>query len=271
VERELPKPDRAQLSVMAALVLLSYALTRLVVLPSVTADLVLFGLLVSFELNTNSVMLTLAAVLTTAGAAWLLRSHPNATTQRSTAEHWVIPGLAALGVGAILSRVPLGLGLGIGLALAACLLIAVLVAEFVVFDPTDPRYDAAALGLRTLAYLLLIGAIFAVRATGARAAFGIPIVMVCSSAVAWRLLRLGVPQVRVWRYALLIGILTAQVAWGLHYWPTSPLQQSLILGLIAYLGEGFILAHLKDGITAARALEFAILAVLSLSATAFAN
>ncbi len=270
MERELPKPDRGQLSVTAALVLLSYTLARLVVLPSVSADFTLFGLVVRFEINTHIVMLALAAALTTAGAAWLLQSHPQATTRRSTVAHWVIPGLAALGVGAILSRVPLGLGLGVGLALAAALLIAVFVAEFVVFDPTDPRYDAAVLGLRALAYLLLIGAFFAVRATGVRAAFAIPIVMVCSSAVAWRLLRLGVPQVPVWRYALLIGIVAAQLAWGLHYWPTSPLKQALILGLVVYLGEGFMLAHLKEGITRARALELAILAALALAATSFA-
>lgn len=270
MERELPTPDRDQLSIMAALVLLSYTLARLVVLPTIGADFTFLGLLVRFEINTNLIMLTLAAALTTAGAAWLLGSHPNASAQRSTAEHWVIPGLAALGVGAILSRVPLGPGLGVGLALAAGLLTAVFVAEFIVFDPTDPRYDVASLGLRSLAYLLLIGVIFTIQATDIRAAFAIPIVMVCSSAVAWRLLRLGVPQSSVWRYALLSGFITTQLAWGLHYWPTSPLQQALILGLVAYLGEGFLLAHLQEGITAARVLELAILAGLSLVATAFA-
>lgn len=271
MERELPNPDLDQLSVMAALVLLSYTLARLVVLPSIGAEITILGLLVRLEINTHLVMLALAAALTTAGAAWLLGSHPNASSQRSTAEHWVIPGLAALGVGAILSRIPLGLGLAIGLALAAGLLIAVLVAEFIVFDPTDPRYDVASLGLRSLAYLLLIGVIFAVQATDIRAAFAIPIVMTCSCAVAWRLLRLGVPQSSVWPYALLIGFITTQLAWGLHYWPTSPLQQALILGLVTYLGEGFLLAHLQEGITAARALELAVLAGLSLIATAFAT
>jgi hypothetical protein len=264
-------PDRDQLSVMAALVLLSYTLARLVVLPTIAAEFSLLGLLIPFEINTHLVMLALAAALNTAGAAWLLGSHPAAATQRSTAEHWVIPGFAALAVGGILSRVPLGLGLGIGLALAAVLLIAVLVAEFIVFDPTDPRYDAASLGLRSLAYLLLIGVIFAVQATDIRAAFAIPIVMACSSAVAWRLLRLGAPKLRVWRYALLIGFVTTQLAWGLHYWPTAPLQQALILGLVTYLGEGFILAHIQEGITRARILELAVVAGLSLIATVFAG
>jgi hypothetical protein len=270
VERDLPNPDRDQLSVMAALVLLSYTLARLVVLPTIGAEFTILGLLVRFEINTHLIMLALAAALTTAGAAWLLGSHPNASAQRSTAEHWVIPGLAALGVGAILSRVPLGPGLGVGLALAAALLVAVFVAEFIVFDPTDPRYDAASLGLRSLAYLLLIGVIFAIQATDIRAVYAIPIVMVCGTAVAWRLLRLGVPQASVWRYALLSGFVTTQLAWGLHYWPTSPLQQALILGLVAYLGEGFLLAHLQEGITPARALELAALSGLVLMATVFA-
>jgi hypothetical protein len=271
VERELPNPDRDHLSVMAALVLLSYALTRLVVLPSISTEVALLGLLVRFEIDTQFVMLTLAAALTSAGAAWLMQSHPQAKAQQSTFEHWVMPGLAALGLGSILGRVPLGLGLGIGLALAAGLLIAVLVAEYIVFDPTDPRYNLAALGLHILAYLLIFGAYFAVHAVGMRAIYSLPIVMAFSSAVAWRLLRLGLPGVRVWPDALLIGFVTAQLAWGLHYWPVSAIQQAMILGLATYLGEGFIVAHRGGGITKAKALEFAILAGISLIFTAIAS
>ena len=271
MERELPNPDRDHLSVMAALVLLSYALTRLVVLPTIFTEFSILGLLVRFEIDTQFIMLTLAAGLTSAGAAWLMQSHPQARAQRSTFEHWVMPGLATLGLGAILARVPLGVGLGIGLALAAGLLIAVLVAEYVVFDPADPRYEVAALGLRILAYLLLSGALFAVFAVGMRAVYGVPIVMLCSSAVVWRLLRLGIPGVRVWRYALLIGLVTAELAWGLHYWPITAIKQALILGLATYLGEGFIVAHHKEGITRSKALEFAILTVLSLIVIVFAT
>jgi hypothetical protein len=270
VERELPNPDRDHLSVMAALVLLSYALTRLVVLPTILSEFTILGLLVRFEINTQFVMLTLAAGLTSAGAAWLMQSHPQAKAQRSTFEHWVMPGLAALGLGAILFRVPLGIGLGIGLALAAGLLIAVLVAEYIVFDPTDPRYNVAALGLRILAYLLLSGALFAVHAVGLRAFFSVPIVMACSSAVAWRLLRLGLPGVRVWRYALLIGLVSAELAWGLHYWPITAIKQAMILSLATYLGEGFVVAHHQEGITKTKALEFTLLTLLSLIVIAFA-
>jgi hypothetical protein len=264
---ERPQPDRDRLSALTALVLMAYALIRIVELPTLQAEFSVFGLLIHLEFNTRFVMLSLAAALTAAGADWLIRSHPLAKSDVSTYEHWVIPGLAALGVGAILTRIPEGPGLWLGLALVAGLLIAVMVAEFIVHDANDPRHDFAETGLTALAYLLLVGAFFAVRATGLRAAFAIPLVMACSTSVAWRLLRLARVQGPQLPYAVVVGAATAQVAWGLHYWPIEPLRQGLLLGLVTYLGNGFVLAILRDGLNRERTIELVGVAAVALAAT----
>lgn len=253
------------MSVLTALVLLSYTLLRIVEIPASRAEFTLLGLLFRFEFNTRNVMLTLAAGLTAAGADWLIRAHPWREPGRSTREHWVMPGLAALGVGAILARLPMGPAWWVGLGLSAGLLIAVLATEFIVSESDDPRYDGAALGLATLAYLFLVGALFAIRATGQRATFAVPLVFLATAAVAWRLLKLDLPERRVALHAGLVGVVLAQVSWGLHYWPMTPLRFALILGLAGYLVTGIVRAQLREDFGRAARVEFSIVGAVALA------
>jgi hypothetical protein len=253
-------------SALTALVLLTYTLIRIVVIPSFEAEFTLLGLLLSFEINTNSVMLTLAAGLAIAGADWLIRSHPNVKEGQIRPEHWVIPGLAALGAGAIISRLPEGPTFWIGLILTATLLITLLMAEFVVVSSDDPRHEMASIGLSTLAYLLLIGAFFAMRSAGLRAVFAVPLAFIASAAVSWRLLRLSKQKTGAWRHASLVGLVTAQTAWGLHYWQLTPLRGALLLGLTIYLWNGFALLHREGQIVRTRIIEFVIVLAISLTA-----
>ncbi len=226
---ELPQPDRERLSALTALILLAYGLVRIVALPTLFAEFEVFGLLLRLELNTQIVMLSISAGLAIAGAEWLLQSHPSIDLRQRTIEHWIIPGLAAVGIGALIIRVPAGPALGVGLVLAAGLLISVLVAEFIVLFAADPRRDAAAIGLRILAYLLLVESIFALKATGMRAAFAVPLILIASAGVSWRLLRLGRVRRGAWIYALVVGWLTAQIGWN-HFTaalaPSGPLTRS---------------------------------------------
>jgi hypothetical protein len=266
VARQLPQPDRNRLSVLSALVLLSYTLLRIVELPAPRAEFTVLGLLLRFEINTSNVILTLAAALTAAGADWLIGAHPWREKGRSTREHWVMPSLAALGVGAILARLPMGPAWWMGLGLSAALVIAILATEFVVSEADDPRYDAAALGLTALAYLFLVGALFAIRATGQRATFAVPMVFLASAAVAWRLLKLELPKTHVALYAGIVGLLLAQISWGLHYWPITPLRFALLLGLAGYLATGVTRAHLRGELGRASRVELSIVGAVALAA-----
>ncbi len=254
------------MSVLSALVLLSYTLLRIVELPALRADLTVLGLLLRFEVNTRNLMLTLTAALTAAGADWLIRAHPWRATGRSTREHWVLPGLAALGVGAILARLPMGPTWWLGLGLSAVLLIAILATEFIVSEADDPRHDTAALVLATLAHLFLVGALFAIRATGQRATFAVPLVFLSTGAVAWRHLKLELPERRVALQASLVGVVLAQISWGLHYWPLTPLRFALILGLANYLATGIAGAYMREEFGRAARVEFSLVGAVALAA-----
>jgi hypothetical protein len=269
MDRQPPRPDRDRLSTLTALVLLAYSLTRIVILPAWSVEFTALGLILRLEVNALFVMLALAAALTAAGADWLIQAHPWHTSGQPTYPHWIIPGLASLAAWAILSRIPQGPAWWIGLGLAALLLLTVLVTEFVVFDPDDPRYDGAAVGLTALAYLLLVGVLFAIQAAALRATFAVPLVLAASSGVSWRLLRLQAPRSPVLRYALLVGLGIAQMAWGLHYWPVTPLRAALVLGLGAYVATGLALAHLRGSIDRASLLEFGAVAAMAMAVILF--
>jgi hypothetical protein len=252
---------------MTALILLAYALIRVADLPTVAPEVTVAGLIVRFEINTRLIMLTLTAALTAAGADWLLRSHPACEPAQSTAEHWILPGLASFGLGAILSRLPEGLGLWLGLPAAAVLLTSVLVAEYIVYDPEDPRYDLLALILRTLAYLLLAGLLFAINGAGVRAIFAVPLTFTAAGLVSWRLMRLeAVFAGTALRFAILIGALAAQLTWALHYWPTPPLKIALINGLCVYLSYNMVGLIRSGEVGRGRVMEIVVVGIVGLLA-----
>jgi len=261
---ELPRPDRERLSALGALVLLAIALVRVVDLPRLPFEFAVAGLLIRVEVNRAVVLVGLAAAVTVAGADWLARSHPRGPTGWSRLEHVIIPGLATLATGAILTRIEPGPSLWVGLALAAGLLLAVLVAEFVVIDPQDPRRMTALIGLTALAQVLLTGVYFALFSLGVRAFFSIPLSFVATAAVAWRLLRLRNPESRPALYAVAIGVGVAQLMWGLYYLPLAAFQPALILGLIAYLAIQTTVSLLRRRLARARALEYAAVAGLGM-------
>jgi hypothetical protein len=181
----------------------------------------------------------------------------------------VIPGLAALGLGAILARLPAGIPLAVGLGVAGLLLYGVLAAEFVVFQPDDPRAGWASLGLRTLSFLLLVGVVFAIRAARVRAAFAIPLVILAAAAVVWRILVIesGAGDRRAAAYAAATAWVVGQLGWALHYWPGPPLKFALVLGAVAYAGIGLGRGHLLRAGRAGPLIEHAAVACLALVLT----
>jgi len=269
MEPSLPRPDGERLGAMVALVLLASGLLRIVQLPAVEAEFGLLGLLVRLRLDTQFVMLTLAAGLAFTGVDWLLQSHPLAAQARPGLDHRLIPGLGALGLGAILARLPAGLPLAVGLGVAGLLLYGIFAAEFVVFDPEDPRASWVGLGLRTLSFLLLVGVAFAIRAARVRAAFAIPLVSLATAAVVWRILVLhsGTADRRAAAYAAATAWVVGQLAWALHYWPGPPLRMALLLGAVAYAGTGLSRSQLTRAGRAGQVVEQAVVASLALIAT----
>jgi hypothetical protein len=265
VNEELPQPDRDRLSILIALVLLAYSLIRIVSLPTAVLQYSWLGLIFRLEINTSTVMIALATLISVSGADWVIRTHPEVDSGQRSLEHWILPALAAMGIGIIVIRLPAGPFLAAGLLAAGVLFGVVILWEFISADQRDPRLPSARLGLRIVSYLLLTGTLFAIFATDARAIVAIPAVLMASVGVSWRVLRLQLKRRPLWHFGLLLGWLLAQLSWALHYWPIPPIQGALILTVGAYLGNELLEAHLRGGLARRRALE-----ILSIGTIAFA-
>jgi len=263
-EAPRPRPDRDRAGALVALILIAYGLVRLIELPLQAIQFELFGVLIRVDFDARFVMLTLASALAASGVDWVLASHP--LRRPVGLEPRVLPGMAALGVGAILTGLPGWPAWPIGLALGGLLIYAVLYAEFVVWDPDDPRTATASLGLRWLGILLTVGIAFAVRAGGLRAVFSVPLLFAGTGLVCWRVLELERIRRAIWPYAVTAGWITAQLAWGLHYWPLQPIAAALLLGLAGYVSIGLGRAHLLGRAGRRTVYEFGGLALAVLAA-----
>ncbi len=264
-EPQRPWPERDQLAALIALILLAYGLTRVVVLPAWQLEFELLGLLIGFELDARFVMVGLSGALAAIGSEWVMDSHPISQVRRPEMRSRLLPGLAALGAGAMLPLLPLGPIWVAGLALAGGLNLAVLLAEFTVLDRRDRRAPLAAAALRSLGILIVVGVAFAARANESRAIAVVPTIFTVVALVCWRAIGLAVPRERDWPYALACGLLAAQLAWGLHYWPISPAQFSLLIGLTAYLGAGLGIAQLRGELQPRLLYEYAGVALATVA------
>jgi hypothetical protein len=240
-------------------------------LPSVEVEVSFVGLIINIEFKPQSVMLILAAGLAAAGSEWLIKSDPQNTTRSFSFEHWVIPSFAAIAIGFVVMRIPGGPQLWIALVLGALLLVAVLNAEFIVAFREDPRRRNIVVALRGLSFLLMTGAFYAIYDTQLRALFTIPFIFAISFLIAWRSFRLEIIEFQIWTWAGLLGLLSAQLALGLHYFPINPLTNSIVLGVLTYVGHGLILTHIESDIFWRHIIEGGVLFLASIVILAAIN
>jgi hypothetical protein len=262
-------PDRDRLSVLTAVILLAFALTRFLDLPSRSFTTSLFGSPLGIEINGPAVMLILVAALISAGSDTLIRSHPALGT-RSTLIHWILPGTTALVLAAVLNRAPDGPIWWLGLALSAIALLLVLVAEYVSVDPTDPAWDLATLGLTALAYALALLLFALLRSLSTRALVAAPVGGLVAAALALRLfvLRAGrgpLPLGRALLYAGLVGAVAGESLWALNYWRVAPSSSGLLAMIPFYLAVGVAQQHLAGRLTARVWVEYAVVGALGLA------
>jgi hypothetical protein len=241
-EQQRYLPDASGLGVLTATVLLTYALTRLVNAPGFTLTLQLPGFYFAYPLTLGTAMTLMAAGLTASGMDWLLRGHATLKGQR-TVEHWLLPMLTAFIIGVVLDILPAGPLWWIGFAFSAAILVAVFLAEYVAVDPGAPTYALASAGLTALSYALFLIFVTALRTAGARLFIIAPAVFLAAGLVALRTLHLRLSGHWEFPWSISIGLVGAQIAAGLHYWPVSPLQFGLVL-----LGPLYALTTLAYGL-----------------------
>jgi Protein of unknown function (DUF5656) len=238
-------PDLDRLSFLAAVIMLAYALARLVDLPERVFNLQLPGIFLAPRINTTTLVSLLVAALTITGAQWLLQDHP-AMQNKSRLEHWLLPGLTAWVIEIPLSQLPLNPIWWIGFALGGALIILVLVAEYIAVDPDDILHTPASAVLVILSFSLFLVMASALRFSQTRLFFLLPVLGIAVFLVSLRTLHLRLHGKWAFLQAFLVTLVTLQIASGLHYWPVSPVAYGLVLLGPAYSLTS-LLGNLEEG------------------------
>ncbi len=254
-------PDVNRLSVIAAIILLAYALARFVDLPARELSIQLPGIFLSVSLDIRVSVALLSAALTATGADWLLRGHPELSS-RWTIEHWILPALTAWVIGIPLFQLPLGWIWWLGFFIGGATLMLVLVAEYVSVDPDDIRQPVAAAGLTALSFALYLTLVISVRIAGLRLFQILPALTLTAWLVSLRTLQLRLHGQWAFIQATVITLISAQIVSALHYLPISPIAYGLLILGPTYALTSFI-ANLAEGEPVRQAVVEPIL-VLSL-------
>ncbi|GAB4474380.1 MAG: hypothetical protein Kow0088_10350 [Anaerolineales bacterium] len=230
-DRFLPNTD--QVSIIAATILLTFAMAAFINFQIQDLRIVLGNIYVTISLNIQTAITVIASILAASGADWLIRNHP-LWNKRNTIEHWVLPLLTTFVLGFLIGRQGNGTYGWWSFFLGAALIMGILVAEFITVNPQDPNYPIAVTLLLAISYLLFLIFCILVRILNYRLLFILPTLFFATLLVSLRSFRLRHPLGWSFSEALIISILTTQLATALHYWPISPLSYGLALFGVAY-------------------------------------
>lgn len=227
-------PDINRLSVLAAAILLAYALTPYIHIPGRVLDIQVPGVDFPLVINFGTFVSILVTLLTLAGTAWLLQSHPHAYSQTRILRHCVIPALTAWGIGVPLQNLGIGLEWWGLFIFGGLLIVFVLTSEYIAIDINDTRHALASISLTAISFALYLILAIALRAAATRLYLLVPTLFIAMSLAALRTLYLRLNERWCWAWALGIAAVISQLAVGLHYLPLTPLQYGLFLTAPAY-------------------------------------
>ena len=242
-------PEINRLSIVAAVIMLAFALTQLISFPAQDFSFLMFGILVDLKLDFNTIITIMTAILAAAGMEWLLQSHPHRKTLKYkwfAIRHWIVPVLTALVIGVALKNFSGSSLWWVTFVLGSLLLMAVFIAEYNVLDFQSPFSPLAIIGLTALSFVLFLLLAVSVNTTNVRLYVRIPLLGLGALMVISRTfyLRLG-KWLPVW--SLVASLILVEAAVGLHYLPISPIQYGLAL-----VGLGYALTSIVSGIKESR-------------------
>ena len=253
--------------VLVALLALTPVLLLVVELPSRIVSLDFLGSALSLNLNTDSLLILFLPVLAIAGVDWVLRDHPYVRLGQVPFlfPFWMAPGLMALALGILLTRItswPLWIA---ALAIGIVVLGVLIVAEYVTIAPNAGSYAVARLTVTALSYLIAFGLFTLIYGTRERSIISASFTMLIAFALALDLL--GPHIIGLGRAALfsfIISWLVGQCTWAMNYWNVSNLSAGVLLLTVFYVSIGLVQQYFQEKLTRSILIEFAVVTLIAL-------
>lgn len=234
-------PDVNKISVLAASILLAYALIPFLSIQTDQITITLPFIVFYFNLNFTTIVSFFVAALAAIGTIWLVQSHPH--LESSPLRHAILPALTAWGLSIPLSSLEVGLQWWAVFALGGIFLILVFIAEYIAVDFSDVRHVLATIGLTAVSFAFFLILAISVRAGGLRLYLLLPALFIPLSLAILRALYLRTGGKWCFNWTIAITLVVAQFSVGLQYIPVSPLSYGLFL-----LGLAYSLTSLASGI-----------------------
>jgi hypothetical protein len=234
-------PELDRLSIVTAMILLSYALTAFIRLPEQALSIQLPGFLFVIRVSIYTIISFIVAVLAAAGSAWVISGHPHLGEHKSW-YHWIIPSLTALVIGVPLNTLEVSSAWWVIFGMGGLLLIVVLIAEYISVDALDRYYSLACIVLTVVSLSLFLILAIAIRGAQFRLYAVISTLVPAIALLTARVLHLRL--LGKWSLAWTGGIslIMGQLAACIFYLPLNSVQFGLILlafiyGLISLAGN----------------------------------
>lgn len=265
--RSLHPSTTNRILVLIALLALTPVLLLVVELPSRNVSLNFLGSALSITLNTDSLLILFLPVLTVAGVDWVLRDHRDVRTGEVPYlfPFWMAPGLTALAVGLLLTRLntwPLWM---LVLFTGAIMVGVLIVAEYHTISPNNPSYPVARLTVTGLSYLIAFALFTLIYSTRERSVITATGTLLIAFALSLDLLAphiIGLRQATT--YALIVGWLIGQATWALNYWNISNWSAGVLLLTLFYVSVGLTQQYFQERLTRNVLIEFAVVAFVAL-------
>jgi len=265
--REAASELRHRGAVLVALMALTPVALLVVELPTRTLLFNFLGSALSIRLSTDSLLVVLLPVLVCAGVDWVLRDHPDVREGEVLFlfPYWIVPGLAALAMADLLTRINTW-GPWIGVLAIGIVLITVLVgAEYVSLSPNASGYGVARLVLTGVSYVIAFTLFTLIYSTRERSAISATLNFFVATFLALDLLAphiIGLGRASI--FAVITGLIVAQITWALNYWNISNWSGGMLLVTVFYVISGLAQQYFQEKLNRFVLIEFAVTATVAL-------
>jgi Protein of unknown function (DUF5656) len=260
--------NRGRLSVLVALIVLSFALLPLIEAPApASVGTSFLGTPLRLDFTATTIVLLLVTVLTCAGVLQLVSDHPRVRRGevRRTFSFLILPAVTVIVAAQLLVNItdaPLWI---LGLVVTSAVLWVTILAEYAAVDPDGPLASRARLFLTGLTYVLAVLLFALIWNTRARSSISATLTFIVAGSLAFDLLYATRAQLsRVLMFALAIALVLAEGNWAINYWRSNVFIAAVAQLLAFYALIGLAGQHLLDRINRRVLIEFGVVMLIVL-------